>query len=362
MIKSFVMLLFTFCMSAAWAGQVTVKDVLGRDVTFNAPAERVVVGFYPEDYMAIGTEAAYDKVVGMSKYIWQARPANWDMYVKHRPSLNDIPGIGRVDTQTFSVEKVISLNPDVLMLADWQYKGLGTDIQRIEDAGIKVVVVDFNAQTLERHIKSTELIGIITGQEKRAAEIAADYKSTVDSIRKRLAEANLPEPKVYTEFGASGVQELGFTFGKNMWGAISTMAGGDNISAPFVEWWGKLNPEQVIASNPDVVVITGYETGATPNSMIIGQDVDSSVVRQRLEGYKERLGWSSISAVKNNRMFAAYHGACRTIMDSAMIEFYAKAMYPKLFADLEPEKDYINFYKKYLPVTPKGTFMYSLQD
>ena len=67
MVKSFVMLLFTLFMSASWAGEVTVKDVLGRDVTFNAPAQRVIVGFYPEDYMAIGTEAAYDKVVGMSR-------------------------------------------------------------------------------------------------------------------------------------------------------------------------------------------------------------------------------------------------------------------------------------------------------
>jgi iron complex transport system substrate-binding protein len=360
MIKSFIMLLLTFSISSVWAAQVTVKDILGRDVTFDAPAQRVIVGFYPEDYMAIGTEAAYDKVVGMSKYIWQARSANWEMYVKHRPSLEDIPGIGRVDTQTFSVEKVISLKPDVLMLADWQYKGLGTDIERLESTGVKVIVVDYNAQTLERHIKSTELIGVITGQEKRAAAIAADYKKTVESISKRLADANLPTPKVYTEFGASGVQELGFTFGKNMWGAISTMAGGDNISAPFVEWWGKLNPEQVIASNPDVIVITGYETGKGSDSMIMGQGVDRAKARKRLEGYKNRLGWSSINAVKNNRLYAAYHGACRTIFDAAMIEFYAKAMYPDLFADLNPEEAYLDFYKKYLPVTPKGTFTLAL--
>lgn len=360
MIKSFVMFVFTLWISSSWAGQVTVKDVLDRDVTFDSPAQRVIVGFYPEDYMAIGTEAAYDKVVAMSKYIWEARSASWEMYVKHRPSLQDIPEIGRVDTQTFSVEKAISLNPDVLMLAEWQFKGLGTDIERLENAGISVVVVDYNAQTVERHVKSTELIGLITGQEARAAKIAAEYKQTVESISKRLADANLPQPKVYTEFGASGVQELGFTFGKNMWGAISTMAGGDNISAPFVEWWGRLNPEQVIASNPDVIIITGYETGKGTDSMLMGQGVDTAEARKRLAGYKDRLGWSSISAVQNNRLFGAYHGACRTILDAAMIEFYAKAMYPELFSDLNPEQAYLDFYKKYLPVIPEGTFTIAL--
>ncbi|WP_191601960.1 ABC transporter substrate-binding protein [Marinomonas algicola] len=360
MVKFFIMLIFTFLMNVSWATPITVKDVLNRDVTFNAPAQRVIVGFYPEDYMAIGTEAAYDKVVGMSKYIWQARQANWDMYVNHRPSLNDIPGIGRVDTRTFSVEKVIGLNPDLLLLADWQFKGLGDDIKKIEDAGIPVVVVDYNAQTLERHIRSTELIGIITGQEKRALTIAAEYKETVESISQRLFDAKLPKPKIYTEFGASGVQELGFTFGKNMWGAIATMSGGDNISAPFIEWWGKLNPEQVIASNPDVIVITGYETGQGSDAMIMGQGVNTDDAHKRLVGYKERLGWSSISAVKHNRLYGAYHGACRTILDSAMIEFYAKAMYPELFSDLQPEQAYLDFYKKYLPVTPEGVFTLKL--
>ncbi|NVJ56731.1 MAG: ABC transporter substrate-binding protein, partial [Vibrionaceae bacterium] len=277
--------------ASAFAEITTVTDVLGREVTFDAPAKRAIVGFYPEDYMAIGTEAAYDNVVGMSKYIWQARSANWELYVKHRPSLDKIPEIGRVDTNTFSAEKVISLNPDVLMLADWQYKGLGSEIERIEDAGIPVVVVDYNAQTLERHLKSTQLIGVITGQEERAAKIANEYQQNLEMISQRLESAKLEKPKIYTEYGSAGVNEVGYTFGKNMWGAIATMAGGDNISAPFVEWWGKLNPEQIIVANPDVIVMTGYESGSSDDAMVMGQGVDEELAKQRLAGFKQRIGW-----------------------------------------------------------------------
>ncbi|MEI8631023.1 ABC transporter substrate-binding protein [Vibrio sp. PP-XX7] len=203
----------------------TVTDVLGRQVSFDAPAQRVIVGFYPEDYMAIGTEAAYDHVVGMSKYIWQARPANWALYVKHRPSLAQIPGIGRVDTKTFSVEKVIGLHPDLLMLADWQYKGLGADIERIEQAGIPVVVVDYNAQTLERHIKSTQLIGVITGQQARAEKIANEYRQQSGHDPPTLSHCKFTQASKFTRStAASGVNEIGYTFGKNMRGAIATMA------------------------------------------------------------------------------------------------------------------------------------------
>ncbi len=44
-----------------------------------------------------------------------------------------------------------------------------------------------------------------------------------------------------------------------------------------------------------------------------------------------------------------------------MMQFFAKALYPDLFADLGPgEKPYRDFYKKYLPVVPEGTFTVSL--
>jgi ABC-type Fe3+-hydroxamate transport system substrate-binding protein len=94
--------------------------------------------------------------------------------------------------------------------------------------------------------------------------------------------------------------------------------------------------------------------------MIMGQDVGEADARQRLENFKNRTGWSSIAAVKNNRLYGAYHGACRTIIDGAMIQFFAKAMYPDLFADLDPEAAYSGFYEKYLPVTPEGTFTLAL--
>ncbi|SUQ26158.1 periplasmic-binding protein [Vibrio fluvialis] len=147
-----------------------------------------------------------------------------------------------------------------------------------------------------------------------------------------------------------------------MWGAMSEMAGGENISKPFVEWWGHLNPEQVLAAQPDVLLITGYEFGGADDAMVIGQDVDRATALARLKGYKQRLGWDSLPAVKNNRMISIYHGACRSILDGPMIQFIAKALYPDLFNDLDPEAEYINFYKEYLPVTPTGTFAVSLSE
>ena len=46
-----------------------------------------------------------------------------------------------------------------------------------------------------------------------------------------------------------------------MWGAIAETVGGDNVSAPFVENWGPINPEQLLAAQPEVIMILAQKWG-----------------------------------------------------------------------------------------------------
>lgn len=340
-----------------------IDDVLGRQVAVDLPAKRVILGFYAEDYMAIGTEKAFDNVVGLSRDTWKGwRPASWNLYTNYRPSLKEIADVGEVEAQTFSIEKVLSLKPTVIVLADWQFKGLGMDVDRLEDAGIPIVVVDYNAQTLERHVKSTKIIGQLTGQEQRAQQIADEYQNTIESTLQRIKTANLAKPRTYIEFGNKGPTQYSFTYGKNMWGAMVTMMGGDNIAAPFVEWWGPMNPEQVLASKPEVVLLAGTESGIKGDAMAMGVGIERSVAASRLRGFTTRPGWEQMPAVKNNRVYGIYQGASRSIVDAAMAQFIAKTLYPTLFQDVNPEQAYLDFYKKYLPVTPVGTFTANITE
>jgi len=352
-----LLLAMCFVLSTASVSAATIKDVLGRNVEVSLPAKRVILGFYAEDYMAIGTEKAFDNIVGISKDTWAVwRPASWKLYTNYRPSLDTIPDVGEVESQTFSIEKVIALKPDLIVLADWQYKGLGFDADRLEDAGIPIVVLDYNAQTLERHLASTRIIGQITGQTERAETIASEYEHAINQISDRIAKADKPKPRIYIEFGNRGPSQHSFTYGKNMWGAMANVAGGDNIAAPFIEWWGPINPEQVLASKPEIIVITGTESGKSSDAMLMGQNVDRADSEKRLKAFSGRAGWSQLPAIKNKKLYSAYQGASRSITDYAMAQYFAKIMYPELFADINPEQTYLNFYKKYLPVVPKGTF------
>lgn len=346
----------------AWAKVQTVTDVLGRKVAVDLPAKRVVLGFYYPDYIAAAGAENFGKVVGISREFWEKfNPGSWALYSAKIPALKNIGDIGNIDKGSFSFEKTVALKPDVLVLADWQFKALSDYIPRFNQAGIPVVVVDFNAQTVERHTRSTQIFGQIAGTPERAGQAAGEYSAGIADIRRRVAAAKAPKPKIYIEFGDKGPSEHSYTFGTNMWGAIAETAGGDNVSKPFVRDWGAINPEQLLASAPEVVLVSGTEAGLKhPDAMAMGIDIAQKEAQKRLAGFTRRTGWQNFPAVKNRRVYGIYHTASRSLSDLAAAQFMAKALYPEAFADVDPAQTYREFHRKYLPVEPEGTFFIRL--
>ena len=119
-----------------------------------------------------------------------------------------------------------------------------------------------------------------------------------------------------------------------------------------------MNPEQVIVSKPDVVVIAGRETELKKNAeaLVMGINIPKEEALKRLNGYKNRTGWADLPAIKNNRLYGIYQGASRSLTDAASMQYIAKALYPDAFKDVDPLKTYLDYHKKYLPVVPEGTF------
>ena len=109
-----------------------------------------MLGFYYEDYLAIGGKDAMDKVVALALSTWKDwRPQQYARYEKALPKLKDIPDIGNSEDGTFSVEKIIATNPDLVILGAWNYEALGESVKQFDEAGIPYVVLDYNAQTVE---------------------------------------------------------------------------------------------------------------------------------------------------------------------------------------------------------------------
>jgi len=353
----------TMTVSSALAGTITVTDTLDRTVEVPDDAHRILLGFYFEDFYAIGGPDAYEKVVAISRPTWEGwRNSQWSAYVAHNPKIETLIDIGEADAGTFSIETAIASKPDLAILAAWQYRALGDVVGKLEAAGIPVVVADYNAQTVEKHVASTLLIGKIVGQEDRAKELADSYAAAVADVEARIAEAGGDKPAVYVELGNKGADEYGNSYGNGMWGGVIELAGGTNIAAGKVENWGPLNPEYVIASNPDAVFLAGSDWLSKPKAVVMGFGVGADLTRERMQPYMGRAGWSGMKAVQNGQVHAVYHGGARTLYDFAYLQYIAKVLYPEAFADVDPMANLMAHYAKYMPITPEGTFMVKLAD
>lgn len=346
----------------AVAAPIEVTDVAGRTVRLDAPPRRIVLGFYFEDFIAVGGSDALDRVVGLSRASWADwRPDNWKAYLAVRPSLADVPDVGEVEVNTFSIEKVIALKPDLVILGDWQVQGIGANFKRLVDAGLPVIVIDYHAQTLERHLRSTRILGQVLGAEPRAEAIAREYETAIDQVRSRIQAAGRPRPSVYIELGNKGPGEQGVSYGNVMWGKLAEFAGGTNVTRDVVATWAPVSPEFVLTSRPDVIVLPASEWRKHQTGLLMGQSIGEEEAAQRLKGYLSRPGWASLPAVRNGRVHAVYHGNSRTISDYTSVQYLAKALYPDLFADVDPQANYRAYYRRYLPIVPEGTFMVNLR-
>ena len=82
----------------------------------------------------------------------------------------------------------------MVILGVWNYEGLGESVKQLDAAGIPYVVLDYNAQTVEKHTISTLALGKLLGQEQRAQELADNYKNAFADIEKRIEKLK-PSPK-----------------------------------------------------------------------------------------------------------------------------------------------------------------------
>ncbi|MGP3698460.1 hypothetical protein [Rhodobacter sp. NSM] len=79
--------------------------------------------------------------------------------------------------------------PDLATLAGWHFDTLGEGVAQLEAAGILVVAIDYDAQTVDAHLASTRLLGAVVGEpgpaEARAALYAEEMADTAHPRRPR---------------------------------------------------------------------------------------------------------------------------------------------------------------------------------
>lgn len=336
--------------------KITFTDLSNRKIEIDGPINRIFLGFYEESYLAVAEN--FNKVVSISKGEWaDFFNDQYNAYEKQMPELDKIIDTGSIYKGSFSMETLLNSKPQVAIVAPFQYETLAENIDKLEKSGIKVIVIDYNSQTLENHIKSTKILGKITGNKNRAEELIRNYENALNEVKERVENIK-NRKKVYVELGNLGADQIGNSYGNYLWGSLVKLAGGNNIAENKIDSYGPLSPEYILTSNPDAIFFAGANwANDAGDRVLIGFNVSPEQTWKRLAPYTKRTGWKKLNAIKNGEIYAVNHGGLRSIYDYVYVQYIAKSLYPELFKDIEPKENLENFYKKYLPITPEGTFM-----
>ena len=342
----------------AQAAPLSITDAIGRTTTLKGPAERIVLCFNFEEFTAVAGPSGWDRVVGFSKGQWAVnRAAIYKRYLAAIPRLAAVQDVGGTEDNSFSMETVLSLRPDLVILPEWSFASLGPQVQQLEALGIPVLVIDYNAELPERHVAGTLAMGAATGNEERSRALAALYMDKLAEIARRLGGVTA-RPKVYLELGMGGAGVVGNTYWKGMWGRLLDRVGAENIAAGRIPGaYAPLSPEYVLAANPDAVFIAGSSWLGQPQAVLTGFDADEATTRAGLAPYVQRPGWAGLAAVRAGQVYAVEHGLCRALFDYCPSLLIAKAIHPEAFADTDPVAELRRYHEQYLPVPFTGTWM-----
>ncbi|HEY5796444.1 MAG TPA: ABC transporter substrate-binding protein [Bosea sp. (in: a-proteobacteria)] len=343
----------------ALADKISVTDVLGRKVEVEAPVQRVILGEGRQMYFvaALDKDDPFKRVVGWRDDLPKADPDSYKQYLARYPQIAKLPSFGGMKEGAFDIEQAIALKPDVLFL-NVEAKVASDEaslVDKLAAVGIPVVYVDFREKPFQNTEPSMRLIGKLFGKEKLADDFISFRAAEIARVTDRLAKApNLKRPLVMMERAGGYSDDCCMSFGNENFGKMVEIAGGKNFAGDLIPGtFGTVNPEAVVAANPDVVIITGGNWGAyVPGGAWVGLGPGSDLTeaRRKLANLAKRPAFSQTQAVKNGRVHAIWHQFYNSPYQFVAIQEIAKWLHPELFADLDADATLKTLHERFLPL------------
>ncbi len=264
----------------------TVTDDLGFEVTLTAEPTRVVA-MIPSHTETLCALNACDKLVGV------------DTYSNFPASIKELPKLGSAFEP--NLEAIVALNPD-LVLVDESSDLAGA----LRQLGIPVYAG--TAQTFGEVFQKFTVLGALLNRETEAALLSGRVQGRIRAIRERAE--GLEPVSVYYE-----IDPTPYSVGPNSFiGVLLSRAGGQNIVAAGLGDFPQLDPEYIVAADPEVIITSEGDAATLP----------------------ERPGWAGIDAVKNERVVPT-----DSVINDAIsrpgprigdaVAFFARALHPSVF-------------------------------
>lgn len=276
---------------------LTLTDDLGREVQIAARPGRIV-SLAPSITEVLFAVGAGPLVVGLTEYCNYPPDAAQDREI-----------IGGFSAKSLSIEKIVSLEPDLVFAAGAAHQSV---TEALEAAGL--TVFNFEPQDFADVYANILTAGALTGNEDQAAEIVSVMQARVDKVTETVA--GIPQDERVKVFYEVWDEPL-MTAGPGTFiGQVIELAGGTNIFADVHEQYPTVSSETVVASGPDVIL--------GPSSHIEGLTTEKVAARP---------GWDELAAVKAGRIVIVdgdiISRSGPRLVDA--LESVARGLYPQRF-------------------------------
>jgi len=354
---------------ASAADKVKVKDITGREVEVSVPVERVILGEGRQIYFvaALDTEAPFKRVVGWRDDFKKADLDGYNAYLEKFPEMEKLPTFGGMKDGTFDIEQAVALKPDVIIMnidAKTATEEAGY-VEKLAKVGIPLVYVDFREKPMVNTEPSMRLIGELFGKTDRAEDFIKFRAEEMAKVTDVIAKAkDLKRPLVFMERAGGYSDDCCMSFGNENFGQMVEMAGGHNMASDIIPGtFGTVNPEQIIASNPDQVIVTGanWELYVPGGAWVgVGPGADKAKSAEKLAKLMERPAFTGIKAVKDGNVHAVWHQFYDNPYQFVAVQQFAKWLHPELFKDLDPDQTFRTLHERFLPVAYQPGYFVSL--
>ncbi len=141
------------------------------------------------------------------------------------------------------------------------------------------------------------LMGKLLGEEEAADAFIDFADAQMARVTETIEDADPERPRVFIDRAGGYSEDCCMSFGPGNFGEYVEIAGGTNIAKDIIpNTFGTLNPEQIIAANPQHVVVTGGNWDAYVRWRLgrCGPRRDMTAARAKLEALTERTAMTGI--------------------------------------------------------------------
>jgi iron complex transport system substrate-binding protein len=270
---------------------LTVVDDRGKSLTLVAAPSRIV-SLAPSATEIVFALGAGDRIIAT------------DDFSDFPAAAKAIQKIGGFRT---SPEAVIAQRPDLILAIS-----SGNLPAQLESLSQPLFV--FDPSDLEGVYKNILAVGSLVDRDQQAGALVADMRSRIDKIGETARRAT-SRPRVLHEVDSTNPAQLFVAGPRNFIDSMITTVGGINVAADATVKFPKFSPEEIVARNPDIVVLADFRFGTTP-AMVMA-----------------RPGWSAINAVTARAIYPIDDDLVSRPGPRLVLgfEIYAKLVHPELF-------------------------------